>query len=106
MTTLNYSKKLQSYFLIQKLLLLIDLFLTLLSENQKHIFFVVGGCYFLQFVCLAANLVILFVLFTNTYAFKAGVVKVMLNEFKGTLISYGIYFIIFVATRAYGGVRN
>lgn len=106
MTALNYSRKLQTYFVIQKFLLVIDLLLTLLSENQKHIFFVVGGCYFLQFVCLAANLVILFILFMNTYAFKAGVVKVMLNEFKGTLISYLIYFIIFVATRAYGAVRN
>lgn len=104
-SAVNPSRKLHSYVLAQKFLLLIDLLLTLLSENQKHIFFVVAGCYFLQFVCLVANILILFVLFTNTYAFKAGVVKVMLNEFNGTLIAYGIYFFIFVVTRGYGGVR-
>jgi hypothetical protein len=104
-TALNQSKKLHSYVLVQKMLLLADLLLTLLSESQKHIFFIVGGCYFLQFVCLVANILLLLVLFTNTYAFKAGVVKVMLKEFQGTLIAYTIYFIIFFVTRLNGGVR-
>jgi hypothetical protein len=98
------AQKLKLYALVQKVLLIGDLILTLLAENQRHIFYVLAGCYGVQFVLLVANIILLFVLFTNTYAFKAGVVQIMIKEFRGPLIMYGVYAVVFLVTRAYGAV--
>lgn len=46
----------------------------------------------------------LVVLFTNTYAFRAGMVVVMAKEFKGTLGVYCVYALLFLVTRGLGGV--
>jgi hypothetical protein len=89
---------------LQKTLVLCDLLLTILSENQRHIFFIIAGLYFIQLVLLVVNVILLMVLFTNTFPFKAGMIQIMLKEFKGVLWVYGIYTLMFLITRGLGGV--
>ena len=96
--------KLHRSAFILNIIILGDLLLTLFSETQRHTFYIVAACYFLQFLFILANFIMLLLLFTNTYAFKAGVVKVMLSEFKGTLLIYCAYLTIFLVTRGMGGV--
>ena len=97
-------RKLHRSALVQKLLLLSDFLLTLLSESQRHTFFIVAGCYGFQLVLLSANVIQLILLFTNTYAFRAGMVGVMVREFRGTVSVYAVYALLFLVTRGMGGV--
>jgi hypothetical protein len=98
------AKKLHQAAFIQKCLILGDLLLTLLSEFQAHTFYFVAGCYFIQFLLIVANIIQLLILFANTFAFRAGMVQIMLAEFMGVLGVYALYFCVFVITRGFGAV--
>jgi hypothetical protein len=99
-------KKLHRSAYFQKLLVFGDILLTILSENQRHVFFIVAGCYFIQFLFLVANIILLMILFTNTFPFKAGMVQIMLKEFRGTIFVYVVYTLLFMFTRGFGGVTS
>ncbi|KAI9206580.1 uncharacterized protein BJ171DRAFT_15037 [Polychytrium aggregatum] len=87
---------------VQLLLLLADLILTLFAEYLRHSFYYVTGLYLFQFLTMSLNLILLLVRFTYSYAFRAGVVRIMINEFSGCIWISGVYMTAFVVCRIYG----
>jgi hypothetical protein len=51
------------------------------------------------------NGTLLYIALTNTYPFHAGVVRVMMNEFKSSLVVVIGYFLVYLMIRLYGAVR-
>ncbi|KAI8848481.1 transmembrane protein [Chytridium lagenaria] len=55
-----------------------------------------------QYILLASNTIILFVRFTHTYPFRAGMVKIMFKEFRGHLLAIGAYHMLLLGCRGVG----
>lgn len=53
--------------------------------------------YVLQDIGLIFSLILLFLVFFNTFAFKAGLMALLLKKFSGTLLIGGVYLVLTVA---------
>ncbi|KAJ1566316.1 hypothetical protein HK405_010290, partial [Cladochytrium tenue] len=87
---------------IQFALLAADLLISLFADSLRHVAVNLVSVYLLQYVLLSANTVILFVRFTHTYPFRAGVIGVMVAEFRPHLFAIAAYHLSLLAARAFG----
>ncbi|KAI8820743.1 transmembrane protein 138-domain-containing protein [Fimicolochytrium jonesii] len=87
---------------LQICLLTADLFITLFAEIRRHTFVTVVIAYLIQLLLFIANLVLLFLRFAGSYPFRAGMLRLMLNEFSATLWSCAFYAVCFFACRGIG----
>eukprot|EP00116_Pleurobrachia_bachei_P012634 sb/3472896/ len=76
---------------LQLLLLLIDITLNTASEHFRSDVLILLVLYIVQDVCLVLALIILFLVFFNTYVFKAGFVSILIRKFIATIVVTIIY---------------
>ena len=83
--------------LLQLLLLGVDI-----SCNSFTILF--GGnavvllvLYMIQDICLIFSLVLLFLVFFNTFVFKAGLISLLIRKFSGTMLISAVYLILTIS---------
>ncbi|XP_048401178.1 transmembrane protein 138 isoform X2 [Stegostoma tigrinum] len=51
----------------------------------------------IQDVGILFNVIVIFLMFFNTFIFQAGLVKLLIHRFTGTIVVSGIYFILSVS---------
>ncbi|KAJ3193074.1 hypothetical protein HK101_005486 [Irineochytrium annulatum] len=88
--------------IIQMGLLVADLLMTLYVDQLRHVNVDVISAYLVQYIMLVGNTVILFVRFTHTYPFRAGIIRVLFKEFQPHLIFISLYHILMLACRSVG----
>ncbi len=59
----------------------------------------------IQDICILFAVIVVFLLFFNTYIFQAGLVAILINKFKATIIVVFIYFSLCVSLHIWGMVR-
>ncbi|XP_038663527.1 transmembrane protein 138 [Scyliorhinus canicula] len=91
--TSNYSLVLA----IQFLLMIYDL----LSNSFSELIFTEPVIPLIMFIIqdigILFNIIIIFLMFFNTFIFQAGLVKLLIHRFTGTIVITGIYFILSVS---------
>ncbi|KAI9339511.1 transmembrane protein 138-domain-containing protein [Zopfochytrium polystomum] len=90
---------------IQFGLLFSDILIALFVDSLRHVAVNLISVYLVQYVLLAANTVILFVRFTHTYPFRAGMIGIMVNEFRGHLFAILLYHLTLIGARSIGTVN-
>ncbi|CAH1800224.1 unnamed protein product [Owenia fusiformis] len=81
---------------LQYLLLFLDLFLNSFSNLMRFENVVLLVLYVIQDVCIIFAVIVVFLVFFNTYIFQAGLVSILINKFKWTIIVTFIYFVLCV----------
>jgi len=76
---------------LQLLLLLIDLVVNTASEYFRHSVLIILVMYIIQDVTLVLAVIILFLVFFNTYVFRAGLVALLIRKFVTTIVVSIIY---------------
>ncbi|KAI9093123.1 transmembrane protein 138-domain-containing protein [Phlyctochytrium arcticum] len=76
-----------------------DLLATVLAESRRGQYFTVVIAYVVQFLLLAANLLLLFIGFSGSYPFRAGLMSIMMREFAAALWGSGAYFVVMLVCR-------
>ncbi|KAJ3162615.1 hypothetical protein HDU88_006648 [Geranomyces variabilis] len=87
-------RKIRSFRLtaaLQLLFLAGDFFITLFAERSRHTFVTVVVAYIIQALLLLANILLLFLRFAGSYPFRAGLLRIMTDEFAGALWAACIY---------------
>ncbi|ELU18754.1 hypothetical protein CAPTEDRAFT_147200 [Capitella teleta] len=87
---------------IQYLLLFIDLFLNAFSSLLNFQDVVLLVLFVIQDVCILFAVIIIFLLFFNTYIFQAGLVTILINKFKMPIFVVFVYFALSVALHVWG----
>lgn len=77
---------------IQYLLLIADLFMNSFIEMLRFENVILLVLYVIQDVCILFAVIVVFLLFFNTYIFQAGLVNILIEKFK---VAIGITFIYF-----------
>lgn len=77
-------------------LLLLDLFLNAFSDLW-HSFVVLLVLHVVQDIGIVCNIIMLFLMFANTYVFRAGLVGILISRFRLTLITCFIYLSISIS---------
>ncbi|KAI8913939.1 transmembrane protein 138-domain-containing protein [Powellomyces hirtus] len=98
-------RKIRSFRLtavLQLCLLIADLLITLFAEYSRHTFVTVIVAYLIQGLLFLANVMLLFLRFTSSYPFRAGMLRIMINEFNAVLWASLIYAGAFILCRAIG----
>ncbi|XP_020823796.1 transmembrane protein 138 [Phascolarctos cinereus] len=85
--TSNYSLVLA----LQFVLLLYDLFVNAFSELLRVAPVVQLVLFIIQDIAILFNVIIIFLMFFNTFVFQAGLVSLLFRKFKGTIILTAIY---------------
>ncbi|KAM8970474.1 transmembrane protein 138 isoform 2-T2 [Sarcophilus harrisii] len=85
--TSNYSLVLS----LQLLLLLYDLLVNAFSELLRATPVMQLVLFIIQDICILFNIIIIFLMFFNTFVFQAGLISLLLRKFKGTIILTAIY---------------
>ena len=88
-----------SYILVLQLILLgIDIFSNsfsvLFAPSNSIVLLVI---YLIQDICLIFSLILLFLVFFNTFAFKAGLISLLVKKFAATLLVGVLYLAMTVA---------
>ena len=88
-----------SFILVLQLLLVgVDIlsnsFSVLFAPSNSIVLLVV---YLIQDVCLIFSLILLFLVFFNTFAFKAGLICLLVKKFAATLLAGVLYLVLTVA---------
>nr|KAF6439272.1 transmembrane protein 138 [Molossus molossus] len=86
--TSNYSLVLS----LQFLLLSYDLFVNSFSELLRMAPVVQLVLFIIQDIAVLFNIIIIFLMFFNTFIFQAGLVNLLFHKFKGTIILTAMYF--------------
>ena len=82
---------------LQIFLLIIDIFVNAFGELFRKNNVVLLVLYIIQDVCLLLALVVLFLVFFNTFVFQAGLIFLLVRKFKTAIICIGIYLILSLA---------
>ncbi|NXG63110.1 TM138 protein, partial [Hemiprocne comata] len=85
--TSNYSLVL----FLQFLLLFYDLFVNSFSELLRTAPAVQLVLFIIQDIAILFNVIIIFLMFFNTFVFQAGLVNLLFNKFKGTILLSAAY---------------
>lgn len=78
-------------------LLLLDLLLNAFSDLWRTYFVVLLILHVIQDIGIVCNIIILFLMFANTYVFRAGLVGILISRFRLTLITCLAYLIISIS---------
>jgi len=87
---------------IQYLLLLEDLILNSFSILARFQNVVLLVLYVIQDACLLLAVIVLFLVFFNTYIFQAGLVNILINKFKLTIFVVFVYLGLCIGLNAWG----
>uniref|UniRef100_A0A8C4LI63 Transmembrane protein 138 n=1 Tax=Equus asinus TaxID=9793 RepID=A0A8C4LI63_EQUAS len=91
--TSNYSLVLS----LQFLLLSYDLFVNSFSELLRMAPVIQLVLFIIQDIAILFNIIIIFLMFFNTFVFQAGLVNLLFHKFKGTIILTGVYFALSIS---------
>ncbi|XP_029412146.1 transmembrane protein 138 isoform X2 [Nannospalax galili] len=91
--TSNYSLVL----FLQFLLLFYDLFVNSFSELLRMAPVVQLVLFIIQDIAILFNIIIIFLMFFNTFIFQAGLVNLLFRKFKGTIILIAVYFALSIS---------
>ncbi|KFQ17573.1 PREDICTED: transmembrane protein 138, partial [Merops nubicus] len=80
--TSNYSLVL----FLQSLLLFYDLFVNSFSELLRAAAAVQLVLFIIQDIAILFNIIIVFLMFFNTFVFQAGLINLLFHKFKGTIL--------------------
>lgn len=81
----------------QLTLLFLDLLLNTFSDLWRYSFVIQLVLHVIQDIGIVCNIIILFLMFANTYVFRAGFVGILISRFRFTLITCFAYLIISIA---------
>ncbi|XP_036357977.1 transmembrane protein 138 [Octopus sinensis] len=79
---------------LQALLIVIDFFMNVATELLRLENVVLLILYIIQSIAIMFSLIIVFLMFFNTFIFQAGLVRLMVNKFKITIIVTFLYFVL------------
>ncbi|XP_074854130.1 transmembrane protein 138 [Carettochelys insculpta] len=91
--TSNYSLVLS----LQFLLLIYDLFVNSFSELLRTAPVIQLVLFIIQDIAILFNIIIIFLMFFNTFVFQAGLVNLLFHKFKGTIVLSAAYLALSVA---------
>ncbi|XP_039109532.1 transmembrane protein 138 isoform X1 [Hyaena hyaena] len=91
--TSNYSLVLS----LQFLLLSYDLFVNSFSELLRMAPVIQLVLFIIQDIAILFNIIIVFLMFFNTFVFQAGLVSLLFHKFKGTIILTAVYFALSIS---------
>uniref|UniRef100_A0A8I5KVU7 Transmembrane protein 138 n=1 Tax=Homo sapiens TaxID=9606 RepID=A0A8I5KVU7_HUMAN len=91
--TSNYSLVLS----LQFLLLSYDLFVNSFSELLQKTPVIQLVLFIIQDIAVLFNIIIIFLMFFNTFVFQAGLVNLLFHKFKGTIILTAVYFALSIS---------
>ncbi|XP_004469387.1 transmembrane protein 138 isoform X1 [Dasypus novemcinctus] len=91
--TSNYSLVLS----LQFLLLSYDLFVNSFSELIRMAPVIQLVLFIIQDIAVLFNIIIIFLMFFNTFIFQAGLVNLLFHKFKGTIILTAVYFALSIS---------
>ncbi|XP_067849593.1 transmembrane protein 138 [Heptranchias perlo] len=91
--TSNYSLVLS----IQFLLMIYDLVANSFSELMFTEPVIPLIIFIIQDIGILFNIIIIFLMFFNTFIFQAGLVKLLIHRFTGTIVVSGVYFLLSVS---------
>ncbi|XP_059260560.1 transmembrane protein 138 isoform X1 [Mustela nigripes] len=91
--TSNYSLVLS----LQFLLLSYDLFVNSFSELLRTAPVIQLVLFIIQDIAILFNIIIIFLMFFNTFVFQAGLVNLLFHKFKGTIILTAVYFALSIS---------
>ncbi|XP_045039208.2 transmembrane protein 138 isoform X1 [Desmodus rotundus] len=91
--TSNYSLVLS----LQFLLLCYDLFVNSFSELLRAAPVIQLVLFIIQDIAILFNVIIIFLMFFNTFVFQAGLVNLLFHKFKGTIILAAVYFALSIS---------
>ncbi|XP_036718125.1 transmembrane protein 138 isoform X3 [Balaenoptera musculus] len=91
--TSNYSLVLS----LQFLLLSYDLFVNSFSELLRMAPVIQLVLFIIQDIAVLFNIIIIFLMFFNTFVFQAGLVNLLFHKFKGTIILTAVYFALSIS---------
>ncbi|TPX42272.1 hypothetical protein CcCBS67573_g10523 [Chytriomyces confervae] len=94
----NHSAPLLRMAMIQFFLMVTDLAITIFVDDLRHVRVNFISVYLVQYVLLATNTILLFIRFTHTFPFRAGMVSIMTKEFEGHLVAILVYHVAFFAS--------
>ncbi|KAK2144923.1 hypothetical protein LSH36_719g00004 [Paralvinella palmiformis] len=87
---------------VQYLLLVIDLFMNSFTELLRFENVILLVLYVIQDICILFAVIVVFLLFFNTYIFQAGLVGILINKFKSTIIVVFVYFCLCIGLHVWG----
>ncbi|XP_074662085.1 transmembrane protein 138-like [Tubulanus polymorphus] len=76
---------------LQLLLIFIDIFLNCFMDMLRFENVIILVLYVLQDVCIVFAVIVVFLMFFNTYIFQAGLVQILIKKFKITIIVTFVY---------------
>nr|XP_033783886.1 transmembrane protein 138 [Geotrypetes seraphini]XP_033783887.1 transmembrane protein 138 [Geotrypetes seraphini]XP_033783888.1 transmembrane protein 138 [Geotrypetes seraphini]XP_033783889.1 transmembrane protein 138 [Geotrypetes seraphini] len=82
---------------LQFLLLIYDLFVNSFSELLRMAPVIQLVLFIIQDIAILFNVIILFLMFFNTFVFQAGLVSLLFHKFKGTIILSAVYLALSIA---------
>ncbi|XP_004874401.1 transmembrane protein 138 isoform X4 [Heterocephalus glaber] len=82
---------------LQFLLLAYDLFVNAFSELLRMAPVVQLVLFIIQDIAILFNVIIVFLMFFNTFVFQAGLVSLLFRKFKGTIILTAMYFALSIS---------
>ncbi|XP_006173234.2 transmembrane protein 138 isoform X1 [Camelus ferus] len=91
--TSNYSLVLS----LQFLLLSYDLFVNSFSELLRMAPVIQLVLFIIQDIAVLFNIIIIFLMFFNTFVFQAGLVNLLFHKFKGTITLTAVYFALSIS---------
>lgn len=91
--TTNYSLVLS----LQFLLLVYDLLMNSFSELLRMASVIQLVLFIIQDIAILFNVIVIFLMFFNTYVFQAGLVSLLFHKFKGIIIVSAVYLALSIA---------
>ncbi|ESO84991.1 hypothetical protein LOTGIDRAFT_221710 [Lottia gigantea] len=92
----------QPILYLQYFLLVLDLVFNSFNEMLRFENVILLVLYVIQDVCIVFAVIVVFLLFFNTFIFQAGLVNILVNKFRVAISVTFIYFILCVALHVWG----
>ncbi|XP_067675278.1 transmembrane protein 138-like [Haliotis asinina] len=92
----------QPILYLQYLLLLVDLVLNSFTEMLRFQNVILLIMFVIQDICILFAVIVVFLLFFNTYIFQAGLVNILVNKFRVPICVTFIYFMLNVGLHVWG----
>lgn len=83
----------------------LELRATLKSSHNPHLATLVLCVYSIQDIAILFNIIIIFLMFFNTFVFQAGLVNLLFHKFKGTIILTSVYLALSISLHVWVMVR-
>ncbi|XP_041354767.1 transmembrane protein 138-like [Gigantopelta aegis] len=87
---------------LQYLLLTVDLFMNSFTEMLRFQNVVLLILFVVQDICILFSVIVVFLMFFNTYIFQAGLVNILVNKFRVAISVTFIYFALCIGLHVYG----